>query len=117
MTKFIIYLFDYDAAQSVTTRRFDGEHWYMASDICGLIGIAGYSSAVLRHLDHDEYRKETMYIGGYGKKHVLLINNSGVIRLIKSVRSENARHLQGKLKKLQAKHLPDHQHYLLQMAA
>lgn len=90
MTKLAIYLFGYDAAQTITTRTIDGERWYMASAICGLIGIANHSTAVhgqlkrkpfLNLLDN-EHRDETIHIGNYGKDRVLLVNESGMLKLL-----------------------------------
>ncbi len=90
MTKITRYLFGNDAASTITTRTIDGEHWYMAADICALLEITNHSQAVRDHLIGSEYRKETTYIGGYGKKRILLINNSGMLKLIMAGRSESA---------------------------
>jgi len=98
MTKIARYLFGIEIAQSIITRTFDGEHWYMASDICSLLGISNHSQAVRIHLFEDEYRKESIYIGGYGKKKVLLISNSGLLKLIVIGRSENAIQVREKAK-------------------
>ncbi len=117
MTKFMIHLFGFGSAQSITTKKFDGENWYMASDICGLIGIKGHSAAVLKHLNYNEFRKESTYIGGYGKKHILLINNSGVIKLINAAKNENAPALRERLLSTPLDKLPEVQQHLLQKAA
>jgi len=89
MTKLAIYLFGYDNAQTIITRTFDGQHWYMASKVCDLLGIVGYSTAVHRQRIRDEFTLEdhefitrTIYIGGRTNKHVLLVNNSGMLKLI-----------------------------------
>ena len=62
----------------------------MAADICRLLGVTNHSNAVKTHLDADESRKETIYIGGYGKKKVLLVSTSGMLKLILCGRSERA---------------------------
>ena len=98
MTKITRYLFGNEMAETITTRTMDGEHWYMAADICALLEIANHSQAVQKHLDESEYRKETIYIGGYGKKHVLLINNSGMFKLIVAGRSDLAVQVRDKVK-------------------
>jgi prophage antirepressor-like protein len=91
MTGLARYLFGKEAAMTIPTRTFDGEHWFMAAIICDLLGISNHSQAVRDYLDDDEWRKETIYIGGrHGKKHVLLINNSGMLKLIRIGRSVNA---------------------------
>jgi prophage antirepressor-like protein len=46
MTKLARFLFGINEAQTIQNRHYDGDHWYMASNICGLLGIAGYSQAV-----------------------------------------------------------------------
>lgn len=82
MTKLARFLFGNNEAETITNRQYDGDHWYMASTICALLGIAGYSQAVHNHLEDGEWRKETIYIGGYGKKKVLLVNTIGMLKLI-----------------------------------
>jgi len=89
MTKLAIYLFGYDNAQSIVTRTFDRQHWYMASTVCDLLGIVGYSTAVHRErrgddftLEDHEFCTKTCYIGGRRKKHILLVNNGGMLKLI-----------------------------------
>jgi len=82
MTKLARFLFGINEAETITNRSYDGDHWYMASCICGLLGITGYSQAVHKHLEDNEWRKETIYIGGYGKRKVLLVNTIGMLKLI-----------------------------------
>lgn len=83
MTKLAIFLFGFNEAQTIQNRSYDGgDHWYMAANICKLLEIAGYSQAVHKHLEEYEWRKETIYIGGYGKKKVLLVNTIGMLKLI-----------------------------------
>jgi len=88
MTKIARYLFGVEAAKTITTRTIDGQSWYMAANICGLLGIASYSQAVHREREDElqplesEWRKETIYIGGRSKKHVLLVNDGGALKLI-----------------------------------
>ena len=88
MTKLARYLFGIGAVTNIATRTINGHSWYMASDICQLLGIANHSQAVhnsrednLKPLE-SEWRKESIYIGGYGKKKVLLVNNGGMLKLI-----------------------------------
>jgi prophage antirepressor-like protein len=85
--KLTIYLFG-DNAKTITTRTFDNQSWYMAADICRLVGISNHSKAVhdertdrLKPLDC-ERRKESIHIGNYGKDQVLLVNNGGMLKLI-----------------------------------
>lgn len=81
------YLFG-DNAGTITTRSYDNQSWYMAAGICRLVGISNHSQAVHRPrmddftLEEYEWRMESIHIGGYGKKHVLLVNNGGMLKLI-----------------------------------
>lgn len=91
MTKLTRYLFGNEAALTITTRTLDGQSWYMAARVCDLLEISNHSLAVKDYLDDSEWRKETIYIGGRrGKKHVLLINESGMLKLIAAGRSRSA---------------------------
>jgi|GEM_PF-3510936 len=117
MTKFLRYLVGDMAAEKIVTKPFDNEHWYMADGICRLLGIENHSQAVKNHLDGSEWRKETTYIGGYGKKHILLINNSGVIKLIQCGRGAKAHLLRNKLKSMPAHRLPENQQHLMSRLA
>jgi prophage antirepressor-like protein len=101
MTKITRYLFGVKSANTIATRTMDGQHWYMALDICNLLGIRNHSQAVHRKrgkdgltLTENEWRKETMFIGGYGKKKVLLVNDSGMQKLIFQGTSPRAQHAQ-----------------------
>lgn len=96
------YLFG-DMAGAITIRPFDNQPWYMAADICGLVGIACHSQAVHRPRTDDftlgehEWRKETIYLGGYGKRHVLMVNNGGMLKLIYQSKTPAAREVQERI--------------------
>jgi prophage antirepressor-like protein len=89
MTKLARYLFGDEMAEAISTRTIDGDSWYMAADICGLLGIANHSQAVRTHLDGDEWRFEVIYTG-LAKRRVLMISDSGMLKLIICGRSERA---------------------------
>lgn len=89
MTGLARYLFGVEPAQMISTRTLGGEHWYMAADICGLIGTANYSSAVQNHLDDHEYRHEVIYTGR-AKRRVLMVNDAGMLKLIRAGRTKRA---------------------------
>ena len=89
MTKIARYLFGEVKAKTIATRSINGQHWYMARDICNLLGIANHSQAVSRERGQDkfthddsEHRLETIYIGGRTKKQVLMVNDNGMLKLI-----------------------------------
>lgn len=98
MTKIVIYLFGHDAAQTVATRTYDDGSWYMADDICRLLGIVNHSLAVSNHVDEDDACKKTIHIGGYGKKRVLMVNNTGLLKLIEIAKSDRAKPIREKAK-------------------
>jgi prophage antirepressor-like protein len=82
------YLFGDDNAKTIATRNIDGQQWYMAADICRLVGIVNHSVAVhkerkdrLHPLDSEKC-KDSIHIGNYGKDHVQLVNDGGMLRLI-----------------------------------
>lgn len=89
MTKLAIKIFGYDNAQTILTRTIDKKRWYMASDICRLVGIKGYSAAVHRgnkkaaayNLTESEFRFENVYTGT-SKRRVLLVNDTGMLKLV-----------------------------------
>jgi len=83
------HLFGDEYAKNISMRTFDGQSWYMALDICGLLGITNHSQVVRYHLTPDEYRLETIFTGRRNRR-VLMINNSGMMKLIVRTRTERA---------------------------
>lgn len=89
MTKLAIRLFGYENAKTILNRPIDNKHWYMASDICRLVGIKGYSAAVHRankktaayNLTASEFRFENVYTGT-SKRRVLLVSDTGMLKLV-----------------------------------
>lgn len=88
MTKLAIKLFGYDNAQTISNRTINGRSWYMAFDICNLVGIKNYSDAVNKKAKVDaytltptEHQKETIYTGT-SNRNVLLVNDKGMLKLI-----------------------------------
>jgi len=104
MTKLAIMLFGYDNAQAITTRTIDGQSWYMAVCICNLLGISNHSVAVHNRrirdqytLDANEYRYELIYTGA-AKRRVLMVNNSGMGKLIFQAKPQYAGEIQARAK-------------------
>ena len=88
MTKLAIKLFGYDNAQTILTRTINGKSWYMAFDICNLLGIKNHSAAVSKKhkvsaytLDRSEWQKKTEYTGT-SRRNLLLVNDKGMLKLI-----------------------------------
>jgi len=95
MTGLTRYIFGVEPAKMIATRTLDGEHWYMASDVCGLIGTTNYSSAVQNHVDYDEFRHEVIWTGR-GKRKVLMVNDAGMLKLIRTGRDARAKAAYGR---------------------
>lgn len=88
MTRLAIRLFGYDNAQTILTRTYSGRSWYMASDICRLLGIKNYSGAVNKPFRNPTYtllstesQYKTEYTGA-ARRRLLMVNDSGVLKLI-----------------------------------
>lgn len=89
MTKFIIKLFGYAPSKKVLTRpNGRGGHWYMAFDVCKLLGISNYSDAVNKPyrdpaytLKPSEHKLSVEYTGA-AKREILMVNAIGVLKLI-----------------------------------
>lgn len=110
MTKIARYLFGNEFAEQIATRTLDGQHWYAAIDICNLLGIANHSQAVHRKREADEltltaseWRKETIFTGRR-KKHILLVNNGGMLKLIYQAKSPVTIEVQKRIEEI-PKHL------------
>jgi prophage antirepressor-like protein len=113
MTKLTRYLFGDESAKTITTRTIDRQHWYMASAICGLLGISNHSRAVhykritdeLTLTDQEKCSK-SVYIGGYGKKHILLVNNGGLLKLIFQAKTQAALEVQSRIAEIPNQLIP-----------
>jgi len=99
-TKIARHLFGNENALTISTRTIDNQHWYTAIDICYLLGIENHSQAVHRRRTEDEftlepteYRKKTIFNGG-SNKHMLLVNDNGMLKLILQGTSERALEVQ-----------------------
>ncbi len=111
-----IYLFG-DSAGKIATRTHDDQSWYMAADICRLVGISSHSQAVHRQRKNDdftleeyEWRKEPEYIGGYGKKLILMVNNGGMLKLIYQSKTPAARAVQERITTIPEELFPEQWH-------
>lgn len=107
MTRLARYLFGVESAKTIATQTIDGQHWYMASAVCGLLGISNHSSAVHRKrkgdeltLKEQERRCKATFIGGHGKKRILLVNNGGMLKLIFQARTSAAFEVQKRISEM-----------------
>lgn len=109
MTRIARYLFGKELAETITTRTIDNQHWYAAVDICVILGIENHSQAVHRTREIDaftlldsEWRKETIF-NGKNKRHMLMVNDNGMLKLIMQGTTHMAREVQ-----MKARNTPQH---------
>lgn len=98
MTKLTRFLFGVEKGKKITTRPNGDDYWYMAADICRLLDKEGqHSQLVKKHLLASEWCHQTIHLGGYGKKRVLLVNTSGMLKLIMRGQSTYALEVQARI--------------------
>jgi prophage antirepressor-like protein len=108
MTKLARHLFGNEDAVQITNRNIDGERWYMALIICQILGMSNHSIAVHRDrerdtytLEDDEWRKDTIFTGNANRQ-VLLVNTTGMLKIIFQGRTPRAREVQERARKTPA---------------
>lgn len=77
-------------AQTVRVITIDGEPWFIAADVCDVLGYQNTSKAISDHLDPDEKGVTTGYTLG-GNQKLITINESGLYALIMRSRKPEAR--------------------------
>ena len=101
MTKLARFLFGVEDALTITTRTKKGQSWYMAADICRLVGIANHSIAVHGprkdsfELEKAEWCKTSEFTGTT-KRQILMVNDSGMRKLIMQGTTNRAREVQAR---------------------
>lgn len=76
--------------QQVRTILINGEPWFVASDVCDALELAGRSRNFLRMLDEDEKGAHIVSTPG-GDQEVQVVNESGLYALIFKSRKEEAK--------------------------
>lgn len=90
MEKAMNAIVPYDfAGQAVRMENRNGEPWFVAADVCAILGIEKHRDAVSR-LDADETGSVIVDTLG-GRQSVAAINESGLYRLVLRSRKESAR--------------------------
>lgn len=74
-----LVIFNY-GQKEIRTIEIDGEHFWIAKDVCGVLGIIDVSDAAAR-LDDDEKLIGVLPVSGQNRK-MILINESGLYTLI-----------------------------------
>lgn len=75
-----INVFDFGGTQ-VRTVLMDGEHWWIAKDVCDVLGLSNNRDA-LESLDEDEKNTVGISDGNRGNPNLAVINESGLYSLI-----------------------------------
>jgi prophage antirepressor-like protein len=108
MTRLARYLFGNEDAVQINNRNIDGERWYMVSIICQILGMSNHSIAVHRDrerdiytLDDDEWRKVKIYTGNANRQ-VLLVNTTGMLKIIFQGKTTRAKEVQERARKTPA---------------
>jgi len=77
------------AGDSVRMVTIDGEPWWVAKDVCGVLGLGNITEA-LRGLDEDELTSEVLMSGGQGRQ-MLIVSEPGLYSLILRSRKPEAK--------------------------
>lgn len=107
MTKLARYLFGVEQAKTILTRTIEGERWYMALDICNLLGMSNHSNAVHGKrddnlvLDDNEWQRKKEHTGNANRQ-VLLVNTTGMLKIIFQGKTTRAKEVQERTKKTPA---------------
>lgn len=78
-----------DARSPVRVQLIDGESWFVAKDVCKLLGIVNHRNAVSR-LDDDEKLTGEIFQSGQGCQ-MWFVNESGLYHLIFQSRKSEAK--------------------------
>ena len=76
-----IQLFNYDE-HAVRIIMRDGQAWWVAKDVCDILGYSNVTQVLNNHLDEDERNTLTIREGIRGNPNVNIINESGLYCLI-----------------------------------
>ena len=76
-----IELFNYGESPVRTINR-DGAIWFVAKDVCDILGYANVTDTLKKHLDDDEKASVLLGNSGRGNPNVNIINESGLYTLI-----------------------------------
>ena len=68
----------------------NGEIWWVAKDVCKILGIKNHRDALAKQLDEDEKGVDIIYTSG-GPQETLIVNEPGLYRLIFSSRKPEAK--------------------------
>lgn len=82
-------VFKFEESTSIRSLIKDGEPWFVAKDICDVLGLGNITEA-LRNLDDDELTSEILKSGNQGRE-MKLVSESGLYALVIRSNKPNAR--------------------------
>ena len=114
------YLFGLEGARTIHVRQENGQTWYVARDICNLLGITNASATVhavrrrgptIRAYERD---KMTIHVGNYGKDEMLMVNAGGMLKLIYLGRTPFAEEVRARIDTIPRNLIPSQWHHYLE---
>ena len=85
-----LQIFEYESDQEVRTVEIDGEVWWVAKDVCRILGISNVSEALIE-LDSDEKKNISKTDVGFNISKLRAINEPGLYHLIFKSRKPEAK--------------------------
>lgn len=85
-----VQLYSFDGAQVRTLTDENGEPWFVAKDVCAILGYANPSKAISDHVD-DEDKLNNETLSSLGQRGGWLVNESGLYSLIITSKMPNAK--------------------------
>jgi len=114
------YLFGLAGAKTIDVRQGNGQTWYVARDICNLLGITNASAAVHAErkdgptIRDSERCKMSIHVGNYGKDEMLMVNDGGMLKLIYLGRTPFAEEVRERVTTIPKKLIPAQWHNYLE---
>jgi prophage antirepressor-like protein len=90
-----VTIFPFEKGKEVRALTRDGEPWFVAKDVCDILGIRNHRDVLAKTLDEDEADVDTIYVrsenGVEQKREMHIVNEPGLYRLIFQSRKANAK--------------------------
>ena len=87
-------VFDFDSTSITVLTDDDGEPWFVAKEVCEVLGLSKYRDAIAR-LDDDEKSTRPLQLDGWSQaREIAVLSEPGLYALIQSSRKEEAKPFQ-----------------------
>lgn len=90
MTETNLQLFDFKGNRVRTLVAEDGEPWFVAKDVCAVLGYQNASKAIIDHVDNED-KLNNESLSSLGQRGGWIINESGLYSLILSSKLDSAK--------------------------